>query len=353
MKHYSDNEGLLVLSYNGIYNSVLSNRTYGKTWLFKKRAVKRALKRGRKTIWLRLFKNEAKECIDTFFSSKDLQKFCGVSYYDKDTNPNGNLRREGNTFLLRKMIKGKWSKWFWFLKVFKLGDAGALRSADDVKIDTIIFDEFTKPANKYRLYRGNIANDFIDIFFSIKREHQVRCIFIGNKESVSNPIFTYFGITPPPAQYEGIRRYRNGSFIIQQINNLPKSDSEYDTKVEALFKGTAYGNFIYKSTYKEDMAFKTRRMPAGAAVYTQININNQPIKIAAYNGCYYVNTRIVNSRHLYCDKLAGKSANERLLVNRLKRFFVPFIEALKDNRVYYDSPVTYERAQAFIQWLNV
>ena len=218
-KHYGDKDGLRVLSYNGIITTVLSNRNYGKTWTFKKRAFKRALKHGKKTIWLRLFKKEVVEALSTFYTSKDLQKYCGVSLYDKDTNPKGNLKQQGNTFYYRKQYKsGKFSKWQWFLKVYALSNADAIRSADDVDVDTIVFDEFTKPTSKYRRYVGNIANDFIDILFSSKREHEVRCILIGNKESVNNPIFTYFNIKTLPTSYEGIKVYRNGSFVIQQIN---------------------------------------------------------------------------------------------------------------------------------------
>ena len=54
--------GLKMLSHNAIYNFVNTNRNFGKTWTFKYRAVKRALKKGKKTIWIRRFKKEAKEC---------------------------------------------------------------------------------------------------------------------------------------------------------------------------------------------------------------------------------------------------------------------------------------------------
>ena len=59
--YYSDKDGLHALSYNGIITEIISNRNYGKTWTFKKRAFRRALKKGKKTIWLRVFKKEVKE----------------------------------------------------------------------------------------------------------------------------------------------------------------------------------------------------------------------------------------------------------------------------------------------------
>ena len=159
-EHYGDQKGLLLLSHNAIFNFVNSNRNYGKTWTFKKRAFRRALKHGKKTIWLRMFKKETKEAIATFFSSSDLRKYCGIELFNAETGK-GNVKQEGKTFYFRKNEK---SPWIWFLKIFSLNDNDAVRSADDVDVDTIIFDEYTKTAEKYKRYRGAIVNDFIDIF---------------------------------------------------------------------------------------------------------------------------------------------------------------------------------------------
>ena len=352
-KHYGDADGLLALSFNGIITTVLSNRNYGKTWTFKKRAFRRALKRGKKTIWLRLFKKEVKEAISTFYSSKDLQEYCGISIYDKDNNPSGNLKQLGNTFYYRRQIKGRWTRWNWFLKVYALSDAGAIRSADDVDVDTIVFDEFTKPVQNYRRYIGNIANDFIDILYSSKREHEVRCILIGNKESINNPIFTYFNIKPLPTSYEGIKTYRSGSFVVQQINNKEETQSEYGRKMNDLLSGTAYGNYIYKDAYKNDMPFKARKTPSQATIYCQLMMEARPIKISVNNGLFYVNMKVDNTRRIYCDILSHKYKNELLLVRKQKRFFTAFVNALADNRVYYDDAQTFEAIQPFMAWLTI
>lgn len=353
-QHYGDKDGLLVLSYNGIITAVLSNRNYGKTWTFKKRAFKRALKHGKKTIWLRMFQKETRSAINSFFTSKDLQKYCGVSIYDKDTNKDGNLKQFGNTFYCRKKNKnGKRGRWFWFLKVFKLSDDDAIRSADDVDVDTIVFDEFTKTPNKYKRFRGDIVTSFIDILFSSKREHQVRCIIIGNKESYNNPFFTYFGIKPLPTTFEGIRSYRHGSFIVQQINNKPQAQNDYDKKMAYLLEGTAYGNYIYNDAYKQETGFKPRKMPADASIYCQLVFNRQPLKICTHNGFFYVNDKIEKTRRVYCDVLANKYSNELLLVKKQKRFFTAFINALADNRVYYESALVYEAMTPFFQRLTI
>ena len=84
-----------IQSYNSVFNFINSNRNFGKTWSFKKRAFIRGIKHGKRTIWIRRFQNEVKEAKNTFYSSVDLQKFCGIEPYDKDKKT-GNFKQEGN-----------------------------------------------------------------------------------------------------------------------------------------------------------------------------------------------------------------------------------------------------------------
>ena len=349
MKHYGDNEGLLVLSHNAIFNFVNSNRNYGKTWTFKKRAFRRAMKHGKKTIWLRMFKEETKEVIASFFSSSDLRRYCGVVLYDPEKNT-GNVKQEGKTLFYRKNNK---SPWRWFIKVFTLSNPDAVRSADDVDVDTIVFDEYTKTQEKYRRYRGSIVDNFIDILFSAKREHEVRCIFLGNKEGFANPFFKYFGITPPPKNWEGIRTYRKGSIALQQINNEASTEGDYNEKMAAALSGTAYGNYIYKNEYKASSGLKPRKTPPTASLYVQLYIKRTPLKISFLDGFYYVNRRIDETKTIYCDILPRSFRKEHLLIKRQRPLFYAFTDALARNAVFYDDEITHEAIQSFLQWLAV
>ena len=84
MKKYFS--ALDVSSYNAIYTFIISNRNYGKTWGFKRRAWKRAMKHGKKTLWIRRFQKEVKEAVSTFYASKDLLQWIGdIEPYDTTT----------------------------------------------------------------------------------------------------------------------------------------------------------------------------------------------------------------------------------------------------------------------------
>ena len=344
IQHY---DGLKVLSYNGIYTMVVTNRNHGKTWCFKKRSFRRGQKHGKKTLWLRTFKKEVKEACNSFYTSADLQKFCGIIPYDKETKK-GNFKQIGNTFYVKR---GK--KWVWFLKICALSDANSVRSADDVDLDTIVYDEFTTTSRRFKCYRGNLVDDFIDIFFSMKREHEVRCFMLGNKENVLNPFLTYFNVKPLPSTFEGIKQYREGSLIIQQINNKPVEQTNYDKKLKALLKGTSYGNYIYEDAYKGTKNFKRCKPPANAQEYIQLDIDGFTIKIWVANDLYFVTSKIDVKRRVYTLDVLHKYAHENLLLRRQKKYFIAFENAIADGRVAYENQIVYEAIQPFYKWLSI
>ena len=343
-EHYN---ALNALSYNGVFTEIITNRNFGKTWAFKRRAWRRAVKHGAKTIWIRTFKKEVKEASATFYTSKDLQNYCGIIPYNPDTKQ-GNFKQIGNTFYCYR--KGHWE---WFLKVCALSDTNALRSADDVKTDTIVYDEFTTTAERLRRYRGNIVNDFIDVFVSAKREHVVRCFFLGNKENVLNPFLTYFNVPPLPSTFEGIRVYRNGALVVQQINNKPSERREYDKKVKALLQGTAYGQYMYDDAYKGAKRLRKAKPPKTAKEYAQIDIEGYAVRIWTDNATYYVSSKIDKTRRVYTLKPEHKYKDERLLVRRQKQYFIGLVNALADNYICYDSDATYEAVQPLYKWLSI
>lgn len=343
-KHY---DGFDVTTRGAVFNFINSNRNYGKTWCFKKRAFKRALKHGKKTIWVRRFKKEAREAAAKFFTSKDLQKFCGIEMYDAVTKT-GNCKQAGNVFYVYR--NGKWE---WFLQVVAMHDAGNMRGVDDVNLDTIIYDEYRTTPERYAMYRGNEVTDFIDIFFSVKREHEVRCFFLGNKESASDPFAHYFGLPELPDSFEGIRMYRHGSICVQQINNGQNvASDEYGEKVKNLLAGTAYGSYVYDSTTKNKASVRLKKCPKDSDLYVQLKIKGVYLSININCGMFYVKNLCDLSRPIYTDEHTA-APRHFLLTKRLKRFFTALENALIDSRVFYETQKTYESILPFYKWLGI
>ena len=333
-----------ILSHGAMFNFIDSNRNYGKTWAFKKRAVRRAFKRGKKTIWIRVFNDERKECARNFFSSRDLREFCGVELWSKE-NPEGNIKQEGPIFYYRK---GK--KWEWFLKVISMSDRGSMRGVDDVDVDTFVFDEYNQTVAKMSHYRGSIVDDFLDIWASAEREHQVRCFFLGNRESVSSPFYTYFSIAPPFE--EGIRLWREGTVAVQWINN-PLRGTDYAERKRKLLKGTQFGSYLEKGKPKGALEMGYGKAPHGAIVYMQLHWKGRKLRIRTKGQTYYIDNMYDLGQPIYCDNPKMIFPNERILLSRQKKDLLSLQNAVAGNRIVYKNAESFESASLFFKWLGV
>ena len=344
-QYYGSQDGLSVLSRNAILTIVNSNRNYGKTWTFKRRAVRRYMKHGKKTLWLRVFKHEAREAVKKFFE-KGVLDYCGLQWYDKATGK-GNLKQEGNVFLIKRG-----HRWDSAIFVYALSDKESLRGADDAAIDTCILDEYAKTPSSFRRYRGNMVTDFFDIFISAKREHQVRLILLGNKEAYANPFLSYFGIVPPPAKFEGIKTYRDGTIAFQQINNKPR-ENEYEKRLETMFKGTQYGTYLYEGDVKGSKKVKVKKKPSMAYLYCQVDYKDHTFSVYGCDGYYWFDRKIQTSQPVFTDCIADKyGVQQRRLVNKSKSLFNALSSAIQMGKVYFTNEALSEAVEPFMAFLG-
>lgn len=337
------------LSYNGLFTIILGARNVGKTWGAKRKIVRRFMKNGKKTIWVRRTITEARECVDSFFDGKDLQQFCGIDIYEKHTNPKGRVKRRGNKFYMKR---GK--KWVWFLKIMPLTKVKDMRSSDDVDCNFIVFDEFTTTPEKYRLYRGNECKDFIDLFITIMRHHGGRALLMGNKESVFNPILQYFKIPPIPTNFEGVRRYRSGTIVIKQRNSIVEQHTDYERQLKRLLMGTDYGDYMYEGKTKAQPKIRLEMQPKDALGYIQLYTRGVHLNVKTKNGIYYVGDKNDLTANVYCLEYSPTIPKARTL-NKVehRRRLRPLMLAIVDNRIKYSSYATYEQFQYIIKWLGM
>lgn len=347
MKKTTYLDGMRILSYNAIINEIDSNRNFGKTWCFLKRAFKRGLKKGKKTLYVRTFKKEIKEAVQQLYQQSDLQKFCGIEFYDPKTKK-GNFKKVGRTFYVKRQ-----NKWMWFMRCYAVSDANAVRSCDDPEMDTIIYEEYRTTAQQEKHFRGNRIDLFIDMFFTAKRNHKVTIILLGNRENAVNPFCTYFGIPQQKNDFEGIKTFKNGSYLICQINNKQQCNNNYDEQVQKLFKGTVYGRYLYENEAKGQSKLHLKKPPAEAFSYVQLHLNGYDIHVKNLGGTFYINDKIDKNKPVYVLERCNKYKIERILLKRYKSLFTSFINAVASNNVFYNSHATYAAIQPFYKWLNI
>lgn len=340
-----------ILSHStAIFYFVDTVRNIGKTWGVGKLAWRRAFKRHKKTIYVRRFKKEALNAAESFYQSDDFKKFCtGLQEYDPQTKK-GNFKKRGRTFYIKR--NGHWE---WFFKVAYVSDAQSFRSADDVNCDLILYDEYTTTPEKYALYRGNEVEHFIDLVITIARQHPIRCIFTGNKESHQNPYYTYLGMSPPPTKFEGIRKYKGNSIVVYQRNTPLESDKNkaFETKLKNALQGTPYAAYLYAGAYKREAKIKYYQTPKTAAGYVQIRFKGELLKITTQGDTFYINDKPDTSIGVLTDRLEGGNRNDIQINKRLHKTQLKDLEiAVAENRIKYSSPKVYEAAQRFFKFFN-
>ena len=206
---------------------------------------------------------------------------------------------------------------------------------------------------KYKYYRGNEVHDFFTIFFTKKRTHadgsesHVYIFMLGNRESFSNPYYTYFNLPAIPIEFEGIKTFKNGSIAIMQLNNQSiKNNSKYDEKLLNLLNNTPLDKFM-NGNVLTDLSKDFVKCPKNATLYAQFDFT-MPLSFMYYNGAIYVKKYVDKKRTIFVNKPRDQykhnyvlTRNDRLKFNVLKNHY-------KLNKIYYaDARIYYEATQIF------
>lgn len=342
-KHY---DALPILSYNAIFNFINGARNIGKSWIFKYRAIFRAKKKGKATYWLRRFDEEVKQTVDKFLVSK-FCKMYGLSVYHKKDNPNGNIKREGRKIYV-KDYAGKWQIAVQFIALCEYQN---YRSADSDEFDTIVFDEYTTTAERYKFYRGDEARDFMDLYISLKREGNMRVFFLGNKETINNPYFKFFGIAPLPLSWQGIRLYKNGAIAVQQVNDALNAEIAYNDKLLSALNGTSYLAYLVDGQAKNEKRVQYCSLPADAKLYGQFDKQGYVVAVYRSGSIYIFDSKLNLSFDVYAATNEQRYPKQKTLTNALKPELYAIRNAVIDNRIAYTSSEARENADILLKWL--
>lgn len=327
---------LRIQSYNAFLNFIVGARNLGKTWSFKIRAYKRFMRRGRKTIWVRRFKHEAKETAATFFTGKLRRKL---------RLTDDNFKMQG-----RKAYAMRNGKWECFLNVVYLSESRALRSAEDSAVDTIIFDEFTATPDRYVLYRGDEVADFIDLVMTVRRTNEeLKVFFLGNKETATaSPYFTYLKIPSPELNFSGIRSYKNGSIAIEIRDDIPEPvRNSYAHKVADALSGTAY--YAYLTDGKSKSApCNVQKCPKSARKVLQVDFIGA-CSLWANADKLYVKTGADKSLLTFVNGDDKKYIKKRIYHPTDKKVLSFIVDAYKRGNLFYNDEKAFEFFSPFFE----
>lgn len=330
-----------IVSRGAIVNFVVSLRSKGKTCAFLRRAWRRFLKHGYGTYWVRRTEDERKKAQRKLIDPNRC-KIIGAHMDD--------FKSEGDTIYGKR--DGKWQPFLTFIAVSGYRDE---RSADDTRFRDIVFDEYQTTPQAYRRYVGNEAQDFFDLFFSKKRETQMRVFFLGNKECYANPYHAFYGIPEINDRMDGFYLYAGGSICVEVNNELPpKISSSYERKFEKLLAATPYKAYLTGGATKNALTTCVAPLPARHRVWCNIDFG-RPLTIYVTPDGYVFDDLRDHSRPVFVGDahIACNYRRSVLFLSRDKDRFAPLVRAMRNNRVRFTSAAIAEHATKFFQKIGV
>lgn len=222
-----------ILEKGALINIVLSDRSDGKTFDTKVRALEDYNENRSITIYLRRYKSEISELMYTTFFDEVLNLPKYKAHY-------GAWKFKGCKQGIKVQLPGR-DDWDWIIYFIPLSMSGKLKSQLEVqRIHMINYDEFVPLDNRYIKDEITLLLEF---YKSVDRErYTTRLIILGNKISQFNPLFDYFDIDLA-INTNKTRLYRQGTLAVQIYGNQEHKQSDNKNKFNMLIQGTPYDNY--------------------------------------------------------------------------------------------------------------
>lgn len=225
--------GAVVINNGRLLNFLLENRSTGKSYYWKRRAVKNFIEKGEMFMYIRRNKIDMDMSVPLFFDD------IGHEF------PNYTMETTGNTFILVKKdgdeIVKKPCGYF-----FNLAAGGRIKSMPLETVTLIIFDEFIPEDGKYlRPYDfGYEPRTILSIILTVARGYKkvirdnVQCVCLANAVYEYNPYFAYFGIK---LNKTGV--FKNDKYYAHIKQNDSVAEAIKNSKVGSIIADTSYGGY--------------------------------------------------------------------------------------------------------------
>ena len=308
------------LSYNCLFNFVISDRVAGKTYGATKKCLLEWIRHKKQFIYLRRFESELKDKdIKSFF--KPLQRNGEFKNYKLEV-------KEG-CFLCNGEVCGYYQS---------LTTAMGKRGVSFPNVYYMIFDEFMI-YDKNHHYIQNEVNEFMDYYNTIDRfEDRVKVFFFANAETTMNPYLLKFKLGLQKGQK--ICRIKNLA-LLERYTDSTRQEKHRKTKFGQLAALTGYDKMAINNEFARDNK----------------DFISKKSKFAKYMFCYKYESKIYGVWVSYnegkmwvsydydkynplCYALTTNDMEENtLVIKKLKQsnVFMTLINSFKESNVYFEN----------------
>lgn len=225
-----------ILGYGALFNLVLSDRSDGKTFNCKVRALEDYDKYGHTSVYMRRYDTEITPKMYNSFLNEVLEKDKYKYYADKYK-----FRYSKAGVEIKAADAPKEEPWQWLIYFIPLSKSGKLKSQLDISnIHTISFDEYMPLDHRYLKDEMLLLAEF---WKSIDRDRdQTQLILLGNRIDPFCPFLSFFNIDLDIEQAR-LRTYRNGTLAIQIYVNKEHREQRAESDFATLMKDTDYESY--------------------------------------------------------------------------------------------------------------
>lgn len=222
-----------ILSKNALISLVFSDRSDGKTFNCKLRALEDYVKNKAITIYMRRFKTEITEKLYNCFFDEVLN----IPSYKKYKCYEFKGSRKG--IQIRRIDEEDWD---WIILFVPLSVAGRLKSqiSEVHRINIIDFDEYVPLDGKYLKDEVSLLLEF---WKTIDRDRDsTQLLILGNRITPFNPVFDYFGIDLELTK-DKLKLYKNNTIAVQLYSNKEHRLAREQGKFKEMIKNTEYESY--------------------------------------------------------------------------------------------------------------
>lgn len=322
MSRYYDSS--LLLSRNSLFNAIISARSDGKTYDFKKKCIKRFLKKGEQFIYVRRFKTELKK-IDKFFD--DIK----IEFPDYD------FKVDSGNFYIKKNDVKKWNKNHICGGYLCLSTQLTVKSVSYPKVTWIGFDEFIISTKGYYRYLEDEVTSFLELYSTIARLRDVKVMFMANSISSINPYFLYFNI-----KLEKNKRFiTKNDFTVEYHVPEEHKEAVKKTRFGKMISGTDYGKYAIDNEFAEDIVDFIEKIPKNSECRFTIYYKGKHYGVFynyTYGNIYISNKYNSNSKFIYVLRVED-IRDGYLMVHKPKDnpYFKHLSNCFKENRVRFEN----------------
>lgn len=318
------------LSYNCLFNFIISLRGGGKTYGTLKYCVDKYLKEKKQgRLWQFVYVRRQENELKKLTISRGGRLFNDI----RKEFPGHILKAESNVLYCDGEECGY---------AIQLSNAFTQKSDPHPNVQMIIFDEFI--AVKQSSYLNDEVTKFLELYESIARpgtDHPVvRVFFLGNAVTQMNPYFDYFRLERP---YAGeFKRFGSTNDILVQDVDVPElQEDKHRSRFGQLIQGTEYANYSIDNEWLEDNTDFIQKKTKDCEYRMSIRYNNQWIGIwfDTIDWIYYISMDVdLQNPNKYSATTQDHKPNVMLIKNAKRMAsFKHIIDSYNMGAIRYES----------------